>query len=232
MKQFGLLVLSLLLLLTGLVTQAQSDVTFDADCTYLVVVLSGSSYSGEADITIAGNHYDGSGQDLGEHCGLEIHGNDNANVLVGSSAHDRIFGYGNQSGEVNYQSCGLAINGAVDVLIGDPGCSGTGNDMLDGGAGDDYIIGDTVGGGSGDDDLWGGAGKDILFGDGIMGEGIGNDHLNGGAGSDFLFGDSQNGRSSGDDVLDGGADNDISGGFGNSDDVTLNIETDTSSADN
>lgn len=103
-----------------------------------------------------------------------------------------------------------------------------GNDVLNGGDGDDYIFGnggiDTMSGGNGNDHIYssnidragapdllgdvmnGGAGSDLMFGgdgnDRINGNG-GNDQLNGGAGNDWLNG------GEGNDTLDGGAGNDM-----------------------
>lgn len=76
-----------------------------------------------------------------------------------------------------------------------------GNDVIDGGAGDDEVWGD-----GGDDVILGGSGKDVLYGDGVL-EGLpieyhGNDKLDGGDGDDLLFGMGK------DDVLLGGAGND------------------------
>ena len=82
-----------------------------------------------------------------------------------------------------------------------------GNDVLDGGNGDDRIYGgednDTLTGGNGQDLLDGGEGDDTLSG------GNDNDTLFGGAGKDTLTG------GNGDDTLDGGESNDtLSGGNG------------------
>src|SRR5690606_31848077 len=64
---------------------------------------------------------------------------------------------------------------------------GSGNDVMDGGAGDDVLSGgsgnDALEGGAGDDILAGGSGNDILHG------GLGDDVLTGGEGDDiFVFG--------------------------------------------
>lgn len=102
----------------------------------------------------------------------------------------------------------------------------SGDDYLDGGAGNDTINGmtgdDVVIGGTGDDSLDGSAGEDTLYGgddqDSILG-GLGNDVISGDAGDDTARG----GR--GNDTIDGGLGNDslygnegddsITGGAGN-----------------
>ena len=92
-----------------------------------------------------------------------------------------------------------------------------GNDIIDGGAGDDLIYGkggndtitggtgnDTVYGGEGNDSIDGGAGTDTLYGD------AGDDRINGGADRDVVYG------GEGNDSIDGGAGNDfLLGGNGN-----------------
>jgi Ca2+-binding RTX toxin-like protein len=73
-----------------------------------------------------------------------------------------------------------------------------GNDMVSGGAGNDYL-----GGELGDDTVIGGAGNDYLFGD------EGNDIVQGGDGYDYLQG------YTGNDLLDGGIGDDLlAGGTG------------------
>jgi serralysin len=81
-----------------------------------------------------------------------------------------------------------------------------GNDVINGGVGDDLIYGDTKIEDSlgGDDKLRGGAGNDELHGNN------GNDKLNGGSGDVVLFGDQ------GSDNISGGEGNDwAAGGVGN-----------------
>ena len=95
--------------------------------------------------------------------------------------------------------------------------SGTGNDLIYAGAGNDIVLGergnDTLYLEAGDDKAWGGEGADIILGD------AGNDLLSGGAGADTLFGgigndklgcDSGTGIGDGNDYLDGQAGDDIS----------------------
>ena len=81
-----------------------------------------------------------------------------------------------------------ADNDAEDLVLK----GGKGDDILEGGAGDDRLRG-----GKGDDTLEGGAGDDRLRG------GKGDDTLEGGAGDDILKG------GKGDDTLEGGAGDDI-----------------------
>src|SRR5512135_1692705 len=84
-----------------------------------------------------------------------------------------------------------------------------GNDLLDGGAGNDVLYGE-----GGDDSLAGGDGNDTLYGDApYLPEDLhGKDVLDGGAGDDTLYGDAgddQLSGESGDDLLDGGRGNDL-----------------------
>ena len=84
----------------------------DNRCTKpIVVVLSGSSYTGSADIQLDGNDFDGRTYDLDGACGLAIHGNQRANILFGSTGNDTLYGYGGN-----------------DVLVG-----GLGDDIVYGG---------------------------------------------------------------------------------------------------
>ena len=166
-------------------------------CTYIIIALVGSPFAGNADIVEASNNYDGSSFDLGGKCGLEIHGNNNDNFLIGSASSDIIFGYAGND----------AIIG--DTLFGD----GSGDDTIYGGAGDDIIVGDTAeGNGSGNDTINGGAGNDLIVGDSGLGNGSGNDTINGGEGTDIIVGDSFFGDGSGDDTINGGDDPDIIAG--------------------
>jgi Ca2+-binding RTX toxin-like protein len=108
------------------------------------------------------------------------------------------------------------------------------NDVLQGGAEDDYLYGrdgndlligdagaDRLFGGKGDDGFYGGGGNDKIYGnsgnDTLIGDG-GNDVLFGGTGNDQLFGGADNDTlygGSGNDILDGGEGNDkLYGGSG------------------
>jgi Ca2+-binding RTX toxin-like protein len=95
---------------------------------------------------------------------------------------------------------------------------GGGNDVLEGGVGDDRMIGggghDLLIGGGGDDYQIGNAGSDTLFG------GDGHDRLNGAAGNDHIFGGDGNDRmlgGGGRDRMEGQAGDDRLMGHGSSD---------------
>lgn len=100
-------------------------------------------------------------------------GDDGNNLYIGTSAADRIRGFG-----------------AIDLLRG-----GSGNDTIEGGDGPDSLYGDrgddTISGGRGDDLLRGGKGNDTL--DGGEGEDtiradLGNDRIIGSPGADYING--------------------------------------------
>lgn len=95
------------------------------------------------------------------------------------------------------------VNGGtgLNLLRNDTLYGGSGNDTLNGYAGDDTLYGgsgnDMLKGGLGDDTLYGGSGNDLLDG------GLGDDVLYGGTGNDILIG------GLGQDILYGGAGDDI-----------------------
>jgi len=107
----------------------------------------------------------------------------------------------------DYVTTGLDITTGTgnDQIIG-----GDGNDIITSGSGDDWVVGedgaDTVYAGGEDDDVYGEDGNDVLYGengeDSLYG-GNHNDTLYGGAGEDYIAGED------GADALVGGADNDI-----------------------
>ncbi len=154
-------------------------------------------------------------------------GND---TVDGGDGNDRIYG-DSASADGSGNDILLAGGDGNDVIIGDSGSysgsasdpldaanfansgNGSGNDTIDGGAGDDLITGDATGGnGIGNDKLFGGDGNDEIYGDTVNGDLAvgGADRLDGGAGDDALSGDG------GDDVLIGGAgDDQLDGGDGN-----------------
>jgi Ca2+-binding RTX toxin-like protein len=209
-------------------------------CVTLVVVLQNSPYTGNGDINVGSDDFDSSTANLGKICGLEIHGNDNDNFIVGSMGNDVIYGYDGDDDIVGDTTCGDAsgndmIDGGDgdDIIVGDTTCgNGSGNDTINGGDGDDLIIGDSAtGDGSGNDTLDGGDGADFIIGDTFIGDGTGNDTIQGGDGEDDIGGDSAVGTGSGDDTIDGGADTDLVGGSGNSDDTVTNVELDSSTPD-
>lgn len=104
-----------------------------------------------------------------------------------------------------------------------------GNDLIEGGAGNDVLVGN-----GGDDHIYGGSGNDTLVGDDVFldaeAEEIlaahGNDELRGDAGDDILLGGGGNDHLFGDDgadILQGGkGDDEQSGGSG--DDILLGLE--------
>ena len=149
-----------------------------------------------------------------------LYGGDDRDSLYGEAGHDRLEGgdgndriwggagddYLRGQGGVNVLYGGdgddtiLALDGTVDVLLGDAGddelWGGAGDERFNGGAGDDRIVArpgddllygrsgnDVLHGGRGDDTLHGGSGEDTLVG------ARGNDRLYGGSGNDWLWGD-------------------------------------------
>ncbi|MBL6931002.1 MAG: DUF4114 domain-containing protein, partial [Rhodospirillales bacterium] len=137
---------------------------------------------------------------------------DNADNNFDNMAH----GHGDDD-----SSDGIEGSRGDDILYG-----GAGNDYMDGDRGDDTLYGgsgnDYVKGGRGDDEVYGGSGNDILKGedgeDQLFG-GSGNDYMRGGDDNDALYGDSGDDRLKGEDghdVLYGGTGNDrLEGGSGN-----------------
>lgn len=113
-------------------------------------------------------------------------GNDQANLVNGSSGADEVHGQGGNDVLYGYAGNDSLIGGAGnDQLVGDIGndslSGGSGNDVLDGGEGADELWAD-----DGADRLNGGNGDDRLCG------GNGADQLTGGAGSDrFYFSSAQ-----------------------------------------
>ena len=59
----------------------------------LVIMMEGSPYTGQYARLVQGNNYDGTNEDLMGAVGLEIHGNNNNNVIVGSNGSDEIRPY-------------------------------------------------------------------------------------------------------------------------------------------
>lgn len=144
------------------------------------------------------------------------HDNDNLSGLVGAdqigggAGADSIMGDGWYLGELNESTTDSEqvtryYNSETAPL------SQHGNDLLDGGDGDDSVYGQ-----GGADEMFGGNGNDRMYGDwvrskfnwqgdiayGIKSEFNGKDYLDGGAGNDFMSGDGD------DDELYGGADDD------------------------
>jgi len=125
-----------------------------------------------------------------------IFGMDQDDILFGDGDNDLIYGDGNAPG-----------NGSVVWTTLDK----HGNDLIDGGEGDDYLYGqgknDILFGGQGDDILWGDEDESLLpassHGDDYLFGGAGKDQMLGGAGDDYLEG------GAGDDTIRGGAGQDI-----------------------
>ncbi|WP_306250446.1 M10 family metallopeptidase [Parvularcula sp. IMCC14364] len=133
------------------------------------------------------------------------------NELGGSSPYSFFFDY------FDFDATG----GGDDIIDGGDGndriFGGDDFDQLTGGSGDDIISGgdgqDTIDGGNGQDTLNGDAGADIIVGGAgadIISGGGQNDDLTGNGGQDTIFGND------GDDIISGGGDKDIlDGGDGN-----------------
>jgi Ca2+-binding RTX toxin-like protein len=128
-----------------------------------------------------------------------IYGMGKDDVIFGDGDNDLIYGDGNMPEDVEGTS-------VVWSLPPDHG-----NDILDGGSGDDFLIGqgknDIIFGGTGNDYLWGDDGETVLpleyHGDDYLFGGDGVDELVGGAGNDYLEGGKQTDRmrgGTGDDV--------------------------------
>ena len=124
-----------------------------------------------------------------------LYGEEDNDALEGGFGTDQLFGGPGQDtlwGFVAGPATTLAIMN--DQLVSD------GNDLLDGGADEDFLFGF-----AGDDILLGGEGQDYLRGDNDLQSTItptGNDFLSGDVGNDQLYGDG------GDDTLFGGPDDD------------------------
>lgn len=182
----------------------------------------------------------GAGSDLlrGEADDDVLWGGAGADVIEGGNGADVIYGDSNgwaksdwQVTRNEYMEDGSSL--VHELLWENAGgtaaaASAGGNDIIQGGSGDDWIMGeegndildggadnDLIWGGQGADVIDGGSGNDILLGDQGTGtgDGQGNDTLRGGSGNDWLWGDG------GDDELHGGDDRDAL--FGNQGNDTL-----------
>jgi Ca2+-binding RTX toxin-like protein len=148
-----------------------------------------------------------------------IGGGGNDDRLIGGAGDDKIWGdaltrgtfIDNPDGSQTFVSLTGVLHPGNDILEGGEGNDELhgdgGDDILDGGAGNDLLIGDTQPGEAvltsmepGDDFLSGGEGDDELQGN------AGHDVLLGGSGDDLLFGDDDGVDPSleGDDWLEGG----------------------------
>lgn len=158
----------------------------------------------------------------------QIYGKEGHDIIKGGTGNDVISGDGlmsNVNGDTNYFWNVASFNQHGDDIIdggaGEDWIFGQGgNDIINGGEDNDYIWGDEPDlqtlplNRHGDDYLDGGAGNDQLVGEG------GDDILYGGADNDALFGEAGNDRlegGTGQDKLYGGADNDTLIGTGDGD---------------
>lgn len=139
---------------------------------------------------------------------------DGSDVLFGGSGDDTLLGGGwdDDKGTDN----GTYNDGEAIV-------TGTGNDQLWAGTGNDMVIAsagnDSLGGGTGDDTLMAGAGNDVIYGGKGDGADTGtNDVIDAGAGNDQIFSsggnDSVNGGDGNDNIFSGGGNDTVDGGAG------------------
>lgn len=137
-----------------------------------IVKLAGSSYAGAFNREVAGDNYDDLADATGAfdwkaqgYAGLDVHGNDNDNVIRGSNQGDNIYGYrGNDT--IRGRGGDDHIEGGNEVCVGlfcragDDVAGGDGNDKIVGGNEGCLAVvceaGDTIRGGSGEDDIEGG----------------------------------------------------------------------------
>jgi Ca2+-binding RTX toxin-like protein len=146
--------------------------------------------AGEGDDVI----YGGSGNDL-------LIGAHDADLINGGDDDDLIFGDVVTAGGVALNDTALEVSDLANPA---------GDDIIDGGAGNDRIFGqggaDILSGGEGDDVLWGDRVNDSLN-DPFYSKGpFGNDQLEGGAGNDVLIGNEGN-----DAIRGGSGDDDLFG---------------------
>ena len=153
-----------------------------------------SSLAGDGADLIKG----GAGNDYlwGGEGGDQLDGGVGNDQLVGDSEGDHLIG-----GDGDDKLFGDVSQSASPLLYTLPEYHG--DDILDGGAGNDFLSGD-----GGADELYGGDGNDILVGDanGVPIEYHGADYLDGGAGNDKLYGYGKDDRlfgGAGDDLLEG-----------------------------
>jgi Ca2+-binding RTX toxin-like protein len=124
--------------------------------------------------------------------GVQIHGGDGNDILIGGTVAITIFGEGGND-TITGTAQGDTLNGGSgqdDIKAGggnDNIDGGDGNDVIDAADGADFVVGgkgnDNINGGPGDDVVDGGDNDDLVYG------GAGNDLLIGGNGNDRLFGD-------------------------------------------
>ncbi|HMR33089.1 MAG TPA: calcium-binding protein, partial [Geminicoccus sp.] len=159
-----------------------------------------------------GDSFNGIEGVIGSIFGDTLAGSDDVNALFGGDGDDSVFG-----DAANLEGAGTT--GGDDVIDG-----GAGNDVL---RGEGFQLNDGALGG--DDTIVGGAGDDTIFGDsgGLFGGIGGSDTLRGGDGNDTLFGDSQfrTGGTTGADrfVFAPGDDDDEIGDFRSSDNDKIDV---------
>jgi hypothetical protein len=96
----------------------------------LVIVLQNSPYTGAYTKLVAADSYDGSAEELQGASGLEIHGNNLENYIIGSPGADLIYAYG----------AGDAVNpgaGPDEIHVGSAGANFDHTNTADGGTPDD-----------------------------------------------------------------------------------------------
>lgn len=159
----------------------------------------------------------GGGLDDGENLDLVTENEsataDGSDTLFGGSGDDTLLA-GGWDDNVN-------DNGRYDD--GEAVTSGTGNDKIWSGDGDDRVVAaagnDVLGGGLGDDTIEAGNGNDVLYGGRDVGDSGLNDVLHGGAGNDTVYAaegnDMVTGGSGNDNLFSGSGTDTVDGGGGN-----------------
>ncbi|MGJ8622042.1 MAG: matrixin family metalloprotease [Yoonia sp.] len=225
----------------GLVEIASSDISMDADVTWLPDGEGGSFtfiqvLLHEIGHALGLNHFNVSDSimNASANAGSRLLGDDDIAGIQNLYGERR---WSNASEEVDFEFIGVAqtafAKGGNDVLTGteqgDSFYGGAGDDVLNGEGGNDLLVDtrgnndiaggdgrDTIVGGGGTLDANGNKGNDTLIG------GIGNDTLNGGAGNDTLRGDPRDSFVSGDDILIAGSGDDTLEGGGGADTFVFN----------
>ena len=165
------------------------------------------------------NYYGGNGNDI-------LKGAGGANELYGGAGNDLLAG--GDAVQVVAPEEVLGAGTAEDPFRFTENQKPSGDDVLEGGSGNDGIYGfdgdDYIDGGSGNDAgrATAGTGAGIVYVGGLHG-GAGDDEMYGGAGDDEMFGDADNDYmdgGSGNDVMDGGTGDDEIYGGGGDDEIT------------
>ncbi|MES2985202.1 MAG: hypothetical protein V4735_08460 [Pseudomonadota bacterium] len=125
----------------------------------------------------------------------------NFEIVLGTTSNDSITGSGMDEKLYGYAGNDVIDGGAGDdLVVGDDLLVG-GNDLLSGGDGNDTVQGE-----GGDDTIYGGNGNDLISG------GTGHDSISAGAGNDTVYGSSDGSSvmgDAGDDFLLGGVSDDL-----------------------